>query len=62
MSDDFHFISLSSHSPGYTPISLKNLLIDICQGRDGDFREREMTVQSEAGKQLPAGATCIFEC
>lgn len=60
MSNDFHFISLSSHSPGYTPISLKNLLSQICDKLSGTYREREMIVPFENG-QLPAGTTCIFE-
>ncbi len=60
MSDDFHFISLSSHSAGYTPLSLKNLLSHICHKKTGTYEEREMTIPFN-DQHLPSGATCIFK-
>lgn len=59
MADDFHFISLSSHSPGYTPIALKNLLSIICPEKSGIYTCREMTIPYPHG-ELPSGATCLF--
>lgn len=59
-SDNFHFISLSSHSQGYTPIALKNLLMNLCNDLPGEYSEREMIVNFK-DKSLPAGATCLFQ-
>ncbi len=46
MADDFSFMLLSAHSPGYTPISLENQLRQIC----GEWRH------SLPGAATPAGA------
>lgn len=64
MSDEFQFLLLSSHSEGYTPLSLRNQALDAC----ADLRNaetattiaEEMTVIDQAGRYLPSGASCLW--
>tara|TARA_B100000749_G_scaffold280455_1_gene276663 strand:- start:102511 stop:103350 length:840 start_codon:yes stop_codon:yes gene_type:complete len=55
-SENFHFISLSSHSQGYTPLALENLLKSFAPG---ETSSKEMTVPFNNG-HLPAGATACL--
>lgn len=47
------FVLLSSHSPGFTPLALANLLEEFL---DGPVESGEMIVQEPSGRPLPAGA------
>jgi 23S rRNA (cytosine1962-C5)-methyltransferase len=47
------FIVLSCHSPGYSPIVLERMLIDVF-GK-GETLAGEMTIPELSGKLLPAG-------
>ncbi|MGE3164922.1 MAG: class I SAM-dependent methyltransferase [Planctomycetota bacterium] len=47
------FVLLSSHSPGFTPIVLANLLAGFL---DGPIESGEMVVHEASGRPLPAGA------
>jgi len=59
LADDFAFVLLSSHSAGYTPLSLQNLLQAIAP--DGATYEcGEMTVLDTSGQPLPSGAGCYM--
>jgi 23S rRNA (cytosine1962-C5)-methyltransferase len=50
------FILLSAHSPGFTPLALENLLLDMMRGFDGRTSSLEMVVpESETGRYLPSG-------
>lgn len=61
LADDFSFILLSSHSNGYTPQALTNLLSEIVPGQAGEFLAEEMVVQEDGSKRvLPSGACCFF--
>jgi 23S rRNA (cytosine1962-C5)-methyltransferase len=60
MAPDFAFVLLSSHSAGYTPLALTNLLAGIGQGLAAKFSAEEMVVIDEAGRALPSGATCLM--
>lgn len=61
LADDFSFIMLSSHSTGYTPVAMKNLLGDIVQGVSGRYDLEEMLVlEADSGRALPAGASTLF--
>jgi 23S rRNA (cytosine1962-C5)-methyltransferase len=60
MADDFLFLLLSSHSPGYTPISLQNQLQQILAAKQGTYAAGEMTIMDSTGKPLPSGADCLF--
>jgi 23S rRNA (cytosine1962-C5)-methyltransferase len=59
---EFSFVLLSSHSAGYTPIAIRNILIDFA-GSETDVRysEGEMLVAEGNGKRfLPSGAYCFL--
>lgn len=61
LADDFSFILLSSHSNGYTPQALTNLLTEIVPVKDGEFLAEEMVVHEEGTQRvLPSGACCFF--
>lgn len=60
MDDNFSFIQLSSHSQGYTPLALKNLLSQVCDQYKGEYIAEEMIVTDQSGKALPSGAHCFF--
>jgi 23S rRNA (cytosine1962-C5)-methyltransferase len=60
MSENFAFMQLSSHSQGYTPLALKNLLSQVCASYEGVYEAEEMIVQDQKGKALPSGAHCFF--
>jgi len=58
LTPNFKYILLSSHSQGYTPFALNNILRDIF-GAKYEFRESEMTVVDENEFPIPSGA-CSF--
>jgi 23S rRNA (cytosine1962-C5)-methyltransferase len=61
LADDYLFILLSCHSNGYTPIALQNLLLDVVDGKSGEFDIREMLVHEiDSGRALPSGASALF--
>ena len=72
LEDDFLFVLLSSHSPGYTPISLRNILEQILNSahsrdekfhmtvQNGQYTAAEMVILDSTGKPLPSGADCLF--
>lgn len=57
-SDRFSFLLLSCHSQGYTPISLKNQIEEIC-GK-GNYISEEMVIVDQQGRPLPSGCSCLF--
>lgn len=75
MADGFCFVSLSSHSPGYTPAALTNILAALYKPSDDvSYLAEEMLVRHHpsqnpnsspsghhkvAGSGLPSGATCL---
>lgn len=61
LADDFLFILLSSHSNGYTPLALQNLLMSIVDPSKGYFDIGEMIVhEKDSGRVLPSGASALF--
>ena len=61
LAPDFKFILLSSHSNGYTPVAMRNLLLPITEGHEGQFIEEEMLVREvDSDRCLPSGAHCWF--
>lgn len=57
MSDDALFVLYSCHTPGFTPIVLRNQLAEMVGGkRRGRIECAEMTVADAKGRQLPSGA------
>lgn len=61
LADDYLFLLLSSHSNGYTPIALKNLLLDVVGETRGEFDAHEMIVKEQgSARALPSGASCLY--
>lgn len=60
ISDDFLFILLSCHSQGYTPITLKNQLEQICSDFSGKYESSEMLIYDKQNRPLPSGCSCLF--
>lgn len=62
----FGFVLLSSHSAGYTPLALENLLASFDLSRTKRLESYEMTVSAEASgfdnhpTMLPSGACCLM--
>lgn len=59
-SEDFCLYLLSSHSPGYTPQALENILKSSADLQDGSFNSQEMLVHAEGGLSLPSGASSLW--
>jgi len=59
---EFSFVLLSSHSAGYTPIAIRNILIDFARSEtDLRYSEGEMLVAEGNGQRyLPSGAYCFL--
>lgn len=55
---DGAFVLLSSHSPGYTPLVLENLLRGI---GTGSITSGEMTIGDRSGRPLPSGTWARWE-
>lgn len=62
LADDYSFALLSSHSAGYTPLALVNLLGEVCPPERGTFSSEEMIVREAGagGRVLPSGASCLY--
>ena len=67
LADDFSFVLLSSHSEGYTPRALVNLLGGMVDLGKGDVEAEEMVVFESGpapdltgGRALPSGASAFF--
>jgi 23S rRNA (cytosine1962-C5)-methyltransferase len=47
---------LSAHSPGFTPLALENLLLDMMRGFDGEVSSMEMVIpEDQTNRYLPSG-------
>lgn len=61
LADDYLFVLLSSHSNGYTPLALQNLLMSMVDQTTGCFEIGEMIVhEMDSGRVLPSGASALF--
>ena len=61
LAQNFKFIFLSSHSHGYTPLAMQNLLLPLTLNVQGRFITEEMVVtEADRERALPSGASCIF--
>lgn len=62
LTEDYCFVLLSSHSPGYTPAAMKNNLLSMVQSSQGSFIEEEMLVaEKNSGRFLPSGASVLYQ-
>jgi 23S rRNA (cytosine1962-C5)-methyltransferase len=50
------FWHLSSHTPGYTPLALGNLLSEFYPTRPSTIERHEMSVAATDSRELPSGA------
>jgi 23S rRNA (cytosine1962-C5)-methyltransferase len=55
------FLILSSHTPGFTPTVLANLLSETFSGFNGSISSGELLLTSLAGFPLPSGSYAIWE-
>lgn len=55
------FLLFSCHTPGYTPISLENLMGARFQDLGLRLSSGELTVPEEQGRRLPAGTFCRLD-
>jgi 23S rRNA (cytosine1962-C5)-methyltransferase len=61
LADDYLFFLLSSHSEGYTPLALTNLVSEICPLGRGEIIADEMVVtEASSNRPLPSGASCMY--
>ena len=52
---------MSSHSHGYTPEAMKNILGDLLSEYKGVYQIHEMLIdEKDSGRGLPSGAGCWF--
>lgn len=56
LSPEAGFFLLSCHSPGFTPLALRNLLGEALGPRGGRLEEGEMFIPELGGRVLPSGA------
>jgi 23S rRNA (cytosine1962-C5)-methyltransferase len=62
LSDDPLFVLLSAHTPGFTPLALKNLLNDMMTGFRGHLSSKEMVIpENKTGRLLPSGSMARWQ-
>jgi hypothetical protein len=59
LSEDYLFLHLSAHTPGVTPLTLENLLVERFGKQK--YTTEEMTITTETGVRLPSGSSCWME-
>ncbi|OGV48012.1 MAG: hypothetical protein A2X49_13305 [Lentisphaerae bacterium GWF2_52_8] len=60
VADAPHFVLLSCHSPGFSPLSLARMLEAVFPGSRGLAESGEMSVAESSGRVLPAGIYARF--
>ncbi len=55
LAPDALFFLLSCHTPGFTPTTLRNEVLDVVDGRGGRIEEGEMLIPEQSGRMLPSG-------
>lgn len=53
---DALFVLYSCHTPGFTPMAMRNQLMEMVGDRGGAIEEGEMTIGEQSGRRLPSGA------
>ena len=56
LADDALFVLLTCHTPGFTPTTLRNEILEIMDGQGGRVEEGEMLIPEQSGRMLPSGA------
>jgi 23S rRNA (cytosine1962-C5)-methyltransferase len=60
LSDKPSFVIFSSHTPGFSPTVLMNLMKEMMQGMKGDFDSGELLLTPDAGAPLPSGNYALW--
>ena len=61
LKENFSFIILSSHTPGHTPLVLKNLLSESTKEKTENLDAFELTVTEKLSKrELPSGSCAMY--
>ena len=55
LAKDALFLLYSCHTPGFTPLTLENQLLDVVASRDGSLESGEMMLTAQSGRSLPSG-------
>lgn len=55
LAPDALFFLLSCHTPGFTPTTLRNEVLEVVDGRGGLIEEGEMLIPEQSGRMLPSG-------
>ena len=63
LSDEYAFLFLTSHSHGYSPAALSNLLAPFAGAADkaGSLRQGEMLLPEKDGRAMPSGAYALLK-
>ena len=61
MADNFRFILLTAHTPGFTQTVLINLLHDIFPNKKNISGQEMFITEKEHNRNLPCGAYAIYE-
>ncbi len=56
LAPDALFLLLSCHTPGFTPITLRNEVLEVVERWGGRVEEGEMLIAEQSGRMLPSGA------
>ena len=56
LSHDALFVLYSCHTPGFTPLTLHNQLVELVGKRSGQFERDEMVILDRSNRPLPSGA------
>ncbi len=59
LDSDIGFVLLSAHSPGFTPLSLANILRQTFKA-EASIQADEMRITAKSGYALPSGAYALF--
>jgi 23S rRNA (cytosine1962-C5)-methyltransferase len=56
LAEDALFVLYTCHTPGFTPLTMRNQLSELVSGRAGTIESGEMTVFDSNGRPLPSGS------
>lgn len=56
LAPDALFFLLSCHTPGFTPITLRNEVLEVVERWGGRVEEGEMLIAEQSGRMLPSGS------
>lgn len=60
MSEEFRYLQLTCHTPGYSQITLANLVEDSLGLPARQLQTRELAITDQRGRELPSGSGCYY--